>query len=202
MHPGALAIRADVCDAVARVGTPDRLSQRFGKLNVLVNNAGTFVERDFQQRQIGADIDEEVALNLTAPIHLTSEVLERWPSLDATIFVTSGYALVSPDRAPTCGAVKAGLHGFAEGPRRNCPTNGTHVLELLPPLVDTPTNAKVAGKKMAPAEVAAVTLKALDKRRHLALRGQTKLLPTLLRIAPKSIGRRIGSTSASGRAKS
>ena len=109
------------------------------------------------------------------------------------MFVTSGFALVSPTRAPTYGAVKAGLHGFAEGLRRQLAPKGTQVLELLPPTTDTPMNANLTGKKMSTAEVAAVTLDALEHGRPMALPGQTKLLPILLRIAPGTTSRMIGS---------
>jgi uncharacterized oxidoreductase len=168
------------------------VAERFGRIDVLVNNAGRFVERDFT---VGADVtkdlEQEIALNLTAPIQLTGEVLARWPALAAIIFVTSGFALVSPTRAPTYGAVKAGLHGFADGMRRQLAPNGTHVLELLPPMVDTQMNAGREGKKLTTEEVAAVTLKALSNRRPQALPGPVRLLPTLLRIAPYMTGRMV-----------
>jgi uncharacterized oxidoreductase len=168
------------------------VADRFGRLDVLINNAGTFVERNFaSDADATQGLEQEVALNLTAPIQLTSEVLNRWPAMTAIVFVTSGFALVSPTRAPTYGAVKAGLHGFAEGLRRQLAPRGTHVLELLPPSVDTPMTANATGKKLSPAEVAAVTLKALALRRPMALPGQTKLLPVLLRIAPNTIKRMV-----------
>lgn len=85
------------------------------------------------------------------------------------------------------------MHGFAEGLRRQLAPNGTHVLELLPPTTDTPMNANLSGKKMSTAEVAAVTLHALDNGRTMALPGQTKMLPTLLRIAPAATSRMVGS---------
>ncbi|WP_319436801.1 SDR family NAD(P)-dependent oxidoreductase [Mycobacterium sp. RTGN5] len=191
-HPDALAVQADVTIAEARAALLDAVAARFGRLDVLINNAGTFVERDFV-----SDIDAthgleyEVALNLTAPIELTGAVLNRWPALAAIVFVTSGFALVSPTRAPTYGAVKAGLHGFAEGLRRQLEPTKTHVLELLPPTTDTPMNADLVGKKMSPAAVAAVTLKALARRRPMALPGSTKMLPTMLRITPNTITRAV-----------
>ncbi len=189
-HPDALAIAADVTLREARTTLLEAVAHRFGRLDVLINNAGTFIQRDFAT---GVDatqgLEQEVAVNLTAPIQLTSEALNRWPTMSAIVFVTSGYALVSPARAPTYGAVKAGLHGFAEGLRRQLAPRGTHVLELLPPLVDTPMTANTKGKKISPAEVAAVTLRALALRRPMALPGQTKLLPMMLRIAPDTIKR-------------
>ena len=69
--------------------------------------------------------------------------------------------------------------------------NGAHVLELLPPTVDTPMNANFTGKKMSPAEVAKVTLKALALHQPMALPGDTKLLPLMLRIAPNTIKRMV-----------
>jgi uncharacterized oxidoreductase len=194
-HSAALAIRADVTVAQDRNIMLNAVAERFGRLDVLINNAGTFVERNFaSDSDVTVGLEQEVALNLTAPIQLTGEALKRWPTLTAIVFVTSGYALVSPARAPTYGAVKAGLHGFAEGLRRQLAPRGTHVLELLPPLVDTPMTAKVAGKKISPAEVAAVTLEALAQRRPMALPGQTKLLPIMLRIAPNTIKRIVAET--------
>ncbi|GAA1712478.1 hypothetical protein GCM10009745_70850 [Kribbella yunnanensis] len=131
-------------------------------------------------------------MNLTAPIHLTGETLRRWPDLGAIVFVTAGFALVSPTRAPSYGATKAGLHSFAEGLRRQFAPGGTHVLEVVPPLTDTPMNAGKTGKKLPASEVAAATLKALKSRRPMALPGLSKLLPIMLRIAPKTMSRAVG----------
>ncbi len=184
-HPGALAIRADVTDALARAAMLDAVAEGFGRLDILVNNAGAFVLRDFTSDPDPASgLQEEITLNLTAPIALTGEALKRWPAMKALVFVTSGYALVSPKMAPTYGAVKAGLHGFAEGLRWQLAGRGTHVLELLPPLVDTAMTAGRAGKKLSPAQVADVTLSALDRRRPMALPGEAGLLPLMLRLAP------------------
>ena len=140
------------------------------------------------------DVDQELALNLLAPIQLTGEALRRWPRMDAIVFVTSGFALVSPTRAPTYGAAKAGLHGFIEGLRRQLAPGGIQVLEVLPPMTDTAMNATATGKKMAPAKVAAVTLDALARRKSMALPGHVRFLPTLLRIAPRTISRMVGSS--------
>lgn len=191
-HPDALAIRADVTAAQDRVAMLDAVAERFGRLDVLVNNAGRFIERDFAGGTDPTDgLEQEVALNLTAPIRLTGEVLARWPAIDALVFVSSGFALVSPTRAPTYGAVKAGLHGFAEGLRRQLSARGTHVLEVLPTTTDTPGTAHETRKKMTIEEVAAVTMRALDHRLPMALPGPMKMLPTLLRLAPGATGRMV-----------
>jgi uncharacterized oxidoreductase len=194
-HPDALAIRADITDPMARASMLNAVTERFGRLDVLINNAGIFVDRDFaatEATQATDELDEEMALNLTVPMHLTGETLRRWPGLAAIVFVTSGFAFVSPSSAPSYGAAKAGLHGFAEGLRRQLAPIGTHVLELVPPTTDTPMNDDKSIKKLPVAEVAAVTLKALKSRRPMALPGASRMLPTLLRIAPKTIGAAVG----------
>ena len=194
-HPGALAIQANVTQSEARIAMLNAVAERFGRLDVLINNAGSLVERNFAvDADPTHDLEQEVALNLTAPIQLTSEVLKRWPDVTAIVFVTSGYALVSPTRAPTYGAVKAGLHGFAEGLRRQLAPLGTHILEVLPPLVDTPSTANLKGRKISAAEVATVTLRALALRRPMALPGETQWLPLMLRIAPETLKRMVAKT--------
>jgi uncharacterized oxidoreductase len=191
-HPDALAVRADVTSAKDRAAMLDAVAERFGRVDVLVNNAGSFVERNFTAGAVALEgLDQEISLNLTAPIQLTSEVLARWPAPTAIIFVTSAFALVSPKRAPTYGAVKAGLHAFADGLRRQLAARGTHVLELLPTTTDTRMNADLKRKKMPPAEVAAGTLRALSRRRNLALPGEMRLMPALLRIAPNITSRMV-----------
>jgi uncharacterized oxidoreductase len=186
-HPDALAVKADVTVERDRAAMLDTIAARFGRIDVLVNNAGTFVERDFTtDADATLELDQEVAVNLTGPIQLTGEVLRRWPAIGALVFVTSGFALVSPARAPTYGAVKAGLRAFADGLRRQLAARGTHVLEVLPNTTDTPMNANETRKKMSPQEVATATLRALARREPVALLGQLKMLPTLLRIAPNT----------------
>lgn len=190
-HPEALTVRADVTRADDRSRLLGVVADRYGRLDILVNNAGTFDTRDFTGPDAGVGLQQELDVNFLAPIHLTAETLDRWPGLDAIVIVTSGYALVSPSRAPTYGAAKAGLHGFAEGLRRQLAPRGTHVLEVLPPLVDTPMNSAVRGRKISAASVARITLDALARGKSQARPGASWLLPALLRVAPEVTARAI-----------
>lgn len=188
-HPQALAVRADITDAPAREDLLDAVAERFGRVDVLINNAGVFLERDLRDGTEG--LDTEIALNFSAPMHLTGSVLRRWPDLRAVVFVTAGYALASSRRAPTYGAAKAGVHAFADGLREQLRARGTHVLEVLPPRVDTAMNAGAPGKKLPPAAVAEATVRALDRKLPAALPGEMRYAAALLRVAPTTVRRAI-----------
>jgi short-subunit dehydrogenase involved in D-alanine esterification of teichoic acids len=54
-------------------------------------------------------------------------------------------------RAPTYSATKAGLHSFTLTLRRQLHDVGIRVVEVLPPLVDTPATRTVSKAKMSPA---------------------------------------------------
>ncbi len=194
-YPATLAIPADVRDPVAQKHVLDQVVARFGRLDILVSNAGRLTERDFATG--GVDLDDltgEFALNLIAPVQLTAQALAVRPEIEALVFISSGYALVSPTRAPTYGAAKAGLHAFAEALRRQVEPRGMHVLEVIPPVVDTPATAHRNVRKVSAEEVAAATLDSLARRERVALIGATRFLPTLLRIAPKTIARMVAAT--------
>lgn len=191
-RPDALAIKADITDRTAQDGLIRQVVETFGGIDILVNNAGRLIERDFaNQAPDRTELADEIALNFLAPVQLTAAVLARHRPLDAIIFVSSGYALVSPRRSPTYGAAKAGLHGFVEGLRRQFEGSGTHVLEVLPPVVDTPATAHQSGRKVTPEAVADATLQALRKRKPMALVGATRMLPLLLRILPVATARMV-----------
>jgi len=65
-HPQALAVQADVTNAADRAALLQAVADRFGRLDVLVNNAGTFEERNYAAgKNPNATLDDEVALNLT-----------------------------------------------------------------------------------------------------------------------------------------
>ena len=72
--PGAVAIRADVSDRQAVQAMVERVVRQFGRVDVLVNNAGwdkasPFVDSD------PADWDRAIAINLYGVLHTCKAVL-------------------------------------------------------------------------------------------------------------------------------
>jgi uncharacterized oxidoreductase len=157
------------------------------RLDLLINNAGIMLQPNLLDggESLGR-LEEEILTNLVAPIDLSVKLLPllRASSAAAVVMVSSGYALAPADRAPTYSASKAGLHSFTKSFRRIAASVGVHVLELLPPLVDTPATSATSGKKLSAEDVVRLTLAGLDRRRDEILPGQVRMLPTLLRWLP------------------
>ena len=118
------------------------LTQEYGRLDILVNNAGVMEQVDLLSGNVGDEaIAREIATNLTAPILLTRRLLPLLQQSQSPmiLMVTSGYALLPAQRAPTYSATKAGLRSFTQALRYQLAHTGIRVVETLPPLVDTPS---------------------------------------------------------------
>jgi short-subunit dehydrogenase len=128
-----LVIPADLTDETQLQRVVDLTLERFGRIDVLVNNAGIsmggpFVEQNPQR------IEQMVRLNLWAAIRLTQLAL---PSMLAhnhgyILNIGSGLSRASvPAFAPYV-ATKYGLAGFSDALRRELHRTGVHVTLVLP----------------------------------------------------------------------
>lgn len=181
IHSGDLSLPQD------RQTLVDMTHQQFGSLDILINNAGFMLQPDLLEGGGHLNrIDEEVLTNLSAPIDLSSRLIPALEKSDLkiVIMVTSGFALAPGDRAPIYSAAKAGLRAFTKSFRRIVAKKGLSVIEVLPPLVDTPATEATAGKKITPEAVVEATLKGIKGRKQEVLVGQVKMLPGMLRWLP------------------
>ncbi len=123
-------------DGVERLVTAVR---DFGRVDVLVNNAGRASAHDFDHPDALADLDEVMALNLRAPIMLThalTPLLER--SRGTIVNVSSVAGLVGTPGADAYSATKWGLTGFSEASRARLRRRGVRVVCVQPGPVPTP----------------------------------------------------------------
>jgi len=110
-------------------------------LNVLVNNAGiqnwmNISDNDFYERA-----DEEIAVNIAAPIHLTN-LFVNLQSLEVVMNVTSGLAFVPLSKVPVYCATKAFLRSFTLSLRHLLKPRGIEVIEIIPPALNTDLGGK------------------------------------------------------------
>lgn len=129
----------DVADAESRRALVTWLNDAHPGLNIVVNNAGVQYRRDFTAATALQHLDQEVSINLTAPIHLIGEVLPllRQQPQAWIVNVSSGLAFAPMADVPVYCATKAALHSFTLSLRHQLKATGIRVVEMVPPIVGT-----------------------------------------------------------------
>lgn len=129
----------DIADNTSRQNMVSWLNTAHPELNVIVNNAGVQHRRILSQDDSLDNLEQEVAINFTAPVRLVGEllpVLKRHPG--ATIInVSSALAFAPLVDVPIYCATKAAMHFFTLSLRHQLKTIGIRVVEMAPPIVDT-----------------------------------------------------------------
>lgn len=157
-------------------------------IDILINNAGAGSDHDFREAAPDlADNDRCIALNLNAPIHLIAglmPVLRARPEA-MIVNVTSGLAIAPRAGGPIYCATKAGLRSYTLALRAQMKGTRVHVLEVLPPVVETKMTAGRVGKSKMPApQCAAQIVDAIETNANEANVGMTKLLRIVESVSP------------------
>jgi uncharacterized oxidoreductase len=180
--PRLATIQCDITDVSSRAAMVRRLEAEHPSLNVLINNAGVQHRRRFGGEDALANLDEEVATNLTAPIHLIGALLpllHRQPRA-AIVNVTSGLAFAPLADVPVYCATKAALHSFTLSLRHQLKATRIRVVEIAPPMVETGLGSRPPGAPrppmMTPEACAAEALAQLAQGAPEILVGSTVLL--------------------------
>ncbi|MFM5953512.1 MAG: SDR family oxidoreductase [Novosphingobium sp.] len=163
-------------------------------IDILVNNAGAGVDHDFRdpgQPDLVA-ADATVFLNFNAPIHLITALMPVLKSRGEAMIVnvTSGLAIAPRAGGPIYCATKAGLRSYTQALRAQLKGTGVHVLEALPPVVETKLTAGRASGKMPPEECARQIVDAIEDGDDEANVGMVKLLQLVHSISP-ALARRL-----------
>lgn len=147
-------------------------------IDILVNNAGMGTAYEVSKAIDLAAVDRCVALNLTAPIHLISRLLDglRARPESMIVNVTSGLALAPNQGSPIYCATKAALRSYTMALRAQLADSHVHVLEALPPVVETRMTAENRHKKMPAPECARQIVTAMEAGRAEAMVGMTGVL--------------------------
>lgn len=137
--PALVTYVCDVADAGSRRAMVEWLKVDYPALSVIINNAGVQARRDFTSDPAIDTLDQEVAINLTAPIHLIAELLPtlRRQKQACIINVSSALAFSPMADVPVYCATKAAIHSFTLSLRHQLKATGIRVIEVAPPIVDT-----------------------------------------------------------------
>ena len=125
----------------------DRAVDELGGLDVLVNNAGRFVEHDPEEvsyAQWREDFRRTLALNLEAPAHLSFLARDHLAEDGGVIVnVSSRGAYRGEPDASAYGASKAGLSSLTGSLAKKLGGSGVRVAAVAPGFVETPMVAHV-----------------------------------------------------------
>ncbi len=162
-------------------------------IDILVNNAGAGADHDFREGPPDASVAVgSIFLNLAAPIHLISALMPvlRAQSEAMIVNVTSGLAIAPRAGGPVYCATKAGLRSYTQALRAQLAGTKIHVLEALPPVVETKMTAGRGSRKMPAAECARQFVVAMERNADEANVGMVKLLQVVHSFSP-ALARRI-----------
>jgi NAD(P)-dependent dehydrogenase (short-subunit alcohol dehydrogenase family) len=116
--PQALLVPLDVRDRASIGAARNRVARAFGKIDVLVNNAGVGVIRPFR-KQTDGEVERQVRTNFLGLIDVTHAFLPRVKSTVIAIASAAGEEAY-PGMAPYCGT-KFGVRGFIQALARENP---------------------------------------------------------------------------------
>jgi 3-oxoacyl-[acyl-carrier protein] reductase len=136
----AVAIQADASDADAVRGAVQTTVKKLGRLDVLVNNAGTIIPMRVEETDL-ADFDRVFAVNVRGTFVATKEALRHMKPGGRIIMMGScvGDHVLIPAMAPYS-ATKGAIKMFTQGLARELGNRGITVNNVQPGPIDTDMN--------------------------------------------------------------
>lgn len=185
-YPAVTTYACDLRSKDAIQGLVAALYDQHPALNILINNAGIQHNYDFMNGVEDGLIEEEIRINLTAPVLLTSQLLPLLArqSQSAIINVSSGLGIVPKKSAPVYCGTKAALHIFTKSLRDQLRDSPVQVFEIIPPIVDTAMTQGRGRGKLSPKQLAEQFFRDFRRNRLEIAIGKVKLLKWLNRWFP------------------
>lgn len=136
----ALAIQADASDAKAATNAVEKTVTTFGKLDVLVNNAGTAIPKPFVEATL-EELDRVIDINLRGVFVATQAALKHIGDGGRIIMIGScvGERTMTPGLA-AYSATKGAVKMFTQGLSREVGSRGITVNNVQPGPIDTDLN--------------------------------------------------------------
>src|SRR3989442_2692346 len=158
----AIAIQADAADADASKAAVEKTVAAFGRLDVLVNNAGTAIPKSFEETTL-EELDRLIDVNVRGTLVATQAALKHMKNGGRIIMIGSsvGERVMVPGLVPYS-ATKGAVKMFTQGLSREVGSRGITVNNIQPGPIDTDLNP-AAGEWAVPQKAAT----ALDRYGHV-----------------------------------
>jgi NADP-dependent 3-hydroxy acid dehydrogenase YdfG len=136
----SLVLAVDLTDFEALSTIIPTAVQHFGRLDVLINNAGVGGKVGLVNELPDAHLHRMINLNLTAPIALSKQAIAQFVSQNSPGTLVQINSIAGKTAFPfwaVYDATKAGLHAFSQAISEEQRHNGTRVISLYPGASDT-----------------------------------------------------------------
>jgi 3-oxoacyl-[acyl-carrier protein] reductase len=149
----AIAIQADAADAKAVKAAVEKTVATFGRLDVLVNNAGTAIPKTFEETTL-EEMDRVLNINVRGVFVATQAALKHMKDGGRIIMIGSsvGERMMTPGLVPYS-ATKGAVKMFTQGLSREVGNRGITVNNIQPGPIDTELNP-AAGEWAVPQKAA------------------------------------------------
>jgi 3-oxoacyl-[acyl-carrier protein] reductase len=149
----AVAIQADAADPKAVKAAVEKAVATFGRLDVLVNNAGTAIPKKFEETTL-EELDRLIDINVRGVFVATQAALKHMNDGGRIIMIGScvGERMMTPGLVPYA-ATKGAVKMFTQGLSREVGGRGITVNNIQPGPIDTDLNP-AAGDWAAPQKAA------------------------------------------------
>jgi 3-oxoacyl-[acyl-carrier protein] reductase len=136
----AIAIQADAADAGAVEAAVEKTVATFGRLDVLVNNAGTAIPKTFEETTL-EELDRLIDINVRGTFVATQAALKQMKDGGRIIMIGSsvGERVMVPGLVPYS-ATKGAVKMFTQGLSREVGSRGITVNNVQPGPIDTDLN--------------------------------------------------------------
>jgi 3-oxoacyl-[acyl-carrier protein] reductase len=136
----AIAIQADAADADAVRNAVERTVTTLGRLDVLVNNAGTAIPKPFEETTL-EEMDRVIDINVRGVFVATQAALKHMKSGSRIIMIGSavGERVAAPGLVPYAGT-KGAVKMFTQALAREIGNRGITVNNVQPGPIDTDLN--------------------------------------------------------------
>lgn len=164
--------------------------QAAGGCDLLINNAGVFHAFDVTSGYPLEQQLKEVDIDVNGPIRMAHHFLPGMLQRESVLVnVSSGLAFVPLAMAPVYSASKAFLHAWTQGLRAQLAGTSVRVMELMPPVVDTPMITKLDESipRMPPQKLARHFMRGLKRGAEEVAPGMSGQLRFMRRAAPRFI---------------
>ncbi|MEM9219207.1 MAG: SDR family NAD(P)-dependent oxidoreductase [Cyanobacteria bacterium P01_F01_bin.150] len=187
----------DVTDETAIIALRDAMHAA-GGTDMLVNNAGIMhcfdMKQDFPlEKQL-----QEIDIDVSGPVRLVHHFLPGMLQRESAIVnVSSGLAYIPYVSAPVYSASKAFLHAYTQSLRAQLAGTPVRVVELLPPVMDTPLagDLEPSFPLMSPEKLVTAFVKGLKNNTEEITPGQSAQLKLMRRLAPGFIFQQLNKRS-------